>query len=568
MAKLPMPFGDPYTYPGHSGIDFPQPLGTIFRASGPGTVKTLASNLRGGYYIWVQYDVGPLVGYHHMRNFNGCPPVGSRVAEGTRLGYVGDKGQLVTGPHLHSEVAGHATTDGYWLFFDSTRVVGGGGVAGGGSTVWTDAAKQAFLVSIGLDTGGIGNGWGPASAAATDTFQQWVGLPHDGVFGPLTIGKAELVQAGGNRSSRDITAIQTELKRRGFYTGTVDGIWGPLSSIATLRFQISVGLTADALYGPATDAAAFTPGPSPEPAPGPVGENRSTSTTEQIQAFLRDAGLYTGDVDGKYGPATTAAVVAWQTSQHIDADGVWGQTSNGLAFPPEGSTFGVDYSFARPDPALLAERGVKVVLRYLWPAKYNSKGITPAELVALESAGIKVAFIYEEDGKELVSFDAGVRVATAADAELAILGRPNRPVYFNVDYDAPPEAWPGIFAALDGIASVIGWDRVGLYGGEKVIRAAFDAGKIKWGFQTYAWSDGRWDPRAQVQQWSNGQWGGSVDFLRAMVEEFGQSPVVVPDPEPDPDPSPTPGPSGKVTVEASALLGIAGELVTLAGGAT
>ena len=121
--KLPIPLGNPTTYAGHSGVDFGQRRGTIFRASGNGTVKTLGRNARGGFYIWVHYDHGPLVGYHHMDSHEGCPPVNSRVSEGSQLGYVGNTGNS-KGPHLHSEVSGYATTDGYWRFFDKSRVVG------------------------------------------------------------------------------------------------------------------------------------------------------------------------------------------------------------------------------------------------------------------------------------------------------------------------------------------------------------------------------------------------------------------------------------------------------------
>lgn len=147
MSRLPIPFGNPATYPGHSGVDFGQPRGTIFRASGPGAVTTRAHNSRGGYYIWVRYDNGPHVGYHHMDSHVGCPPVGARVSEGTQLGYVGNSGRS-TGPHLHSEVEGHATTDGYWQFFDASRVVGsssGGGAqpsSGGGVPVTPSQSKE------------------------------------------------------------------------------------------------------------------------------------------------------------------------------------------------------------------------------------------------------------------------------------------------------------------------------------------------------------------------------------------------------------------------------------------
>lgn len=120
---LPIPFANPATYPGHSGVDYGQALGTPFRASGPGVVRTLGRNARGGFFVWVQYDNGPLVGYHHMDSHNGCPRVGTRVNLGDRLGYVGNTGNS-TGPHLHSEVSGHATTAGYWKFFTPAHVVG------------------------------------------------------------------------------------------------------------------------------------------------------------------------------------------------------------------------------------------------------------------------------------------------------------------------------------------------------------------------------------------------------------------------------------------------------------
>jgi hypothetical protein len=41
---------------------------------------------------------------------------------------------------------------------------------------------------------------------------------------------------------------------------------------------------------------------------------------------------------------------------------------------------------------------------------------------------------------------------------------------------------------------VIGRARVGLYAGYYVIKRAFDAKKITWGWQTHAWSGGHWDP--------------------------------------------------------------------------
>ena len=127
---LPIPFNNPYTYAGHSGVDFPQMRGTPFRASGPGVVSSIDYSPRAGHTVWVRYDNGPNAGYCHMDYRTSNVRVGQRVEEGAVLGLVGSLGLASTGPHLHVEVAGHATTAGFWKFFDRNRVVGQGSSAG------------------------------------------------------------------------------------------------------------------------------------------------------------------------------------------------------------------------------------------------------------------------------------------------------------------------------------------------------------------------------------------------------------------------------------------------------
>lgn len=285
-----------------------------------------------------------------------------------------------------------------------------------------------------------------------------------------------------------------------------------------------------------------TPEPEPEPPvvvyPAPItpaggwpqgGYNSTSRPTAEIQRALIEAKfLPPKSDDGQYGPQTSEAAAKFQQTRWLYVDGVWGQASDGTAFPPAGSIHGIDYSFARPDPKMVAARGVRFVARYLWPAKYASKGLTRKEYDALKAQGLEVVFIYEEDGKELAGgWEAGVGVANKAQTEYLALGFPDvknaPPIYFNVDYDAPTSAMPAILQALQGAASVIGKKRVGLYAGIGPIKAAFDADVITWGFQTYAWSNGKWDSRAQLQQWANGQWNDTVDFTRAMTKEYGQN---------------------------------------------
>ncbi|MDQ7877379.1 peptidoglycan-binding protein [Microbacterium sp. QXD-8] len=422
---------------------------------------------------------------------------------------------------------------------------------------------------VGANPDGI---YGPDTTAKVKAWQSANGLTADGIWGDLSDAKgfpppAAKLEVDGNLGELTIKELQRSL---GFTGEDVDGQIGPKTTAAmnaalgvtgnwdaTIRaMQQFLGVHIDGDWGQETTRALQTllnngkklgavvdPGP-PAP-PAGTGRNATSRPNSAIQELLKREGLYAGDIDGQYGPATTAAVVAYQSKHFLEPDGIWGTASDGIGFPPAGSIFGIDYSFARPDPVMLAQRGVKLAGRYLWPARHASKGITRGEYDALAAAGIATFFIYEEDGKELLGGrEAGVRVAGLAEVELAALGLAGHPIYFNVDYDAPATDMPKILDALDGIASVIGKDRVGLYAGYGPLKAAFDAGKIAWGFQTYAWSGGKWDPRAQLQQWANGQWGGSVDFTRAMVAEFGQNPVT-PDPEPEPDMTSIPTPLAK-----------------------
>lgn len=205
-------------------------------------------------------------------------------------------------------------------------------------------------------------------------------------------------------------------------------------------------------------------------------------------------------------------------------------TTDGIAFPPAGSIHGIDYSFARPDPKMLAARGIRLAGRYIWNDKYQdgrtNKGINRAEYDALKAEGIDPFFFYETSAEDYIKgFDTGVRHATDAGSLVNRFGLPELPIHFNVDHDTPASEIPAILDGLSGANSIVGVARTWLYGKYDVVKAAFDAGVIGGACQTYAWSNGKWDSRANTQQWSNGQWGDSVDFTRAMKPEFGQNPV-------------------------------------------
>lgn len=190
--------------------------------------------------------------------------------------------------------------------------------------------------------------------------------------------------------------------------------------------------------------------------------------------------------------------------------------------------FGIDYSVGFPGATALKAAGVKFICRYLSPAG-NSKNLTASEAKAALGAGIAIVLVWETYANRALSGNAGgMADAKAADALAKGFGMAGIPIYFAVDWDSTAAEQTAINAYFDGVASVIGRARTGIYGGYWPVKRAFDAGKATFGWQTYAWSGSptNWDARAQLQQYQNAAHlaGIEVDFDRSMAADFGQWP--------------------------------------------
>ncbi|MEV4755405.1 DUF1906 domain-containing protein, partial [Micromonospora sp. NPDC049559] len=185
---------------------------------------------------------------------------------------------------------------------------------------------------------------------------------------------------------------------------------------------------------------------------------------------------------------------------------------------------GLDYSWSRPSISAIKAGGYSFVCRYL--SHTPDKNLTPSEAKSLINAGIDIVSNWEAGASAaLQGYAKGVADAEDAKAQAEDCGMPaGRPIYFSVDFDATAEQQTAINSYFDGIASVIGRGRTGAYGGYYVIKRLFDAGKITFGWQTYAWSGGQWDSRAQLRQIQNGitVGGADCDLDEAVATDFGQ----------------------------------------------
>jgi murein DD-endopeptidase MepM/ murein hydrolase activator NlpD len=86
----------------HKGVDYAAPTGTIIKAAGDGRVSFVGA--KGGYgrVVILEHGGGISTLYGHMSRFARGLNDGTRVRQGTTIGYVGSSG-AATGPHLHYE---------------------------------------------------------------------------------------------------------------------------------------------------------------------------------------------------------------------------------------------------------------------------------------------------------------------------------------------------------------------------------------------------------------------------------------------------------------------------------
>jgi hypothetical protein len=197
--------------------------------------------------------------------------------------------------------------------------------------------------------------------------------------------------------------------------------------------------------------------------------------------------------------------------------------------------FGIDYEGGLTGAQVKAS-GASFVCRYL--SDYPPKNLTRAEFENLHSHGIDIVTVWETYANRALSgHAAGAVDAKDAEEQARWIGIPDgRPIFFAIDFDETPSEAEAVRQYFGGVNSVLGRDRTGAYGGYWSVKRLFDAGLIKYGWQTYAWSGGNWDHRAQLQQYSNGHYvsGVGVDFDRAVAEDFGQWFYRAPKPDPRP----------------------------------
>ena len=175
----------------------------------------------------------------------------------------------------------------------------------------------------------------------------------------------------------------------------------------------------------------------------------------------------------------------------------------------------VDYSAGIPSAKIIADTGHVGAVRYISPPRalwMKGKPVQRAEVDDFDAHGLKMAMVWqygkEQDSDVMRGWDGGMWDAYAAQDHLNAIRCAGHPVFFAVDFDISVEEWNSrAVEYFRAACSVLGRDRVGIYGHSRVCAWAAEDGVIAeigdgkfLAWQTAAWSHGEHAPEAVLYQ--------------------------------------------------------------------
>ena len=238
---------------------------------------------------------------------------------------------------------------------------------------------QSRLKELGYYKGSPDGDFGPATEDAVKAFQKANGLSPDGKVGEQTLKKlndknaktAKQANAGSGTGSSKGTAtprptatanlqkdyylrlgvsgskvetLQRRLIELGWLSGKVTGTFDAATEAAVIAFQEKTsGLWTDGVAGPDTLRALYSSKAARSSRPAAVNSSETLqygsegTAVTTLQKRLQELGYLAGSADGKFGVETEAAVIAFQQSNNLTADGKAGTATQSKLFSGTGN---------------------------------------------------------------------------------------------------------------------------------------------------------------------------------------------------------------------------------------
>jgi peptidoglycan hydrolase-like protein with peptidoglycan-binding domain len=183
----------------------------------------------------------------------------------------------------------------------------------------------------------------------------------------------------------------------------------------------------------------------------------------------------------------------------------------------------VDESWTKLPVSSLKANDVIAVSMYVGQDT-TGKNMNAATVDIYGAAGIKTITNFEFLATEVAGgFDRGKSDALLGLAQATACKMPNwAPIIFSVDENVSAASAIPYF---QGVASVLGIKRIGVYGDYDIVHAIVSGGYAAYAWQTIAWSDGAIDT-GQIQLYQNGQTIGAadVDLIESSIDQIAWLP--------------------------------------------
>lgn len=185
---------------------------------------------------------------------------------------------------------------------------------------------------------------------------------------------------------------------------------------------------------------------------------------------------------------------------------------------------GIDFGYGKLKGSVIRNAGYTFVMRYL--SHSPQKNLNKEELKDFRQNDLKVGVVWETTtNRPLSGFTGGKQDAQEAVNQIIELTGSPQVIYFAVDADYNQTQLQTIGEYFEGVASILPLHQIGVYGGYKTVEYMLDNDLASYAWQTYAWSHGKWDTRAQLRQtdiYGPKLAGVECDTNESTGDDFGQ----------------------------------------------